>query len=392
MLRKSQVECYFCGENHFMNVDFFDRTFLQWIVLAIYLAAVLIEFSYQLFFYVRLLYIKASTGNRPERPVSVCLCVRNEEDRIDQVISQILDQEYGNFELIVVDDYSEDCTLQKIGAWAKKDSRVKFTSISQETRFSEKLAINLALKAATYDQIIFIHADTLQFDPQYLKKVNNLVDDGVLVLNYTNFKVEQTFYNKFCRIERFLMFLKSAAYSSKGVPIFFEENNVLFPRSIYFQSDGFRGKMKNYFANLELIFNKNIKGKTKVSLDPDTYLREDLLIERRNFWELLQKQIRIKQQLKFSKRLVLTIENITRIIFLAGLLTLLVTEIKGWAFILLPALIVLALQFFIIKSMVGRLNEKKIFLSSFAYVFVRPVLQMYIASKIYIIDKRNKWN
>jgi len=357
-----------------MNFDFFDRTYLEWIVPAIYFLAVLIELFYQLFFYIRLLALKKSAETTLEKPISVCLCVRNEEDRIDQVISQILDQEYANFELIVVDDFSEDCTLQKIGQWAKMDARVKFTSMSQETRFSEKMAINLALKAASLEQVVFIHADTVQFQPQYLKKINQETDAGRLTLNYSNDQIAPTFYSKVCRIERFLLFLKSAAYSSKGLPLFFEENNVLFPRDIYFQSEGFRGKMNNHFANLELVFNEKAKGKMNISLEPETIVREDSQVEKRHYEELMHKQIRIKQLLKLGKRLVLTIENYARILFLAGLIGLLATEPQAWLFILLPALIVLGLQFFVIKSMAARLNEEKIFLSSFVYVFVRPLL------------------
>lgn len=375
-----------------MNFDFFDRTTQEWIIPGIFFGAVLIEIFYQVFFYIRLLFLKKSSENILEKPLSVCFCVRNEEERIDQVMSQLLAQHYSNFEVVVVDDYSEDSTLIRIGQWAQKDSRVKFTSMSQETRFSEKLAINLALKAASSEQVIFVHADALGFDPQYLKKANNRTEEARLTLNYSNYKFEKTFYNKFCRIERFFLFLKSAAYSSKGLSLFFEENNVLFPKDVYFKSEGFRGKMKYHFANLELVFNEKVKGKTNISIDPETFVREDISLERRHLVELINKQIRIKQNLKLGKRLVLTIENYARILFIMTLIWLLITEAQAWLFFLLPAIIVLALQFFIIKSMSARLNEKKIFLSSFVYVFVRPVLQIYFASKIYIIDKRNKWN
>lgn len=375
-----------------MNFDFFDRTTLEWIIPGIFYAAVLIEIFYQVFFYIRLLFLKKSSEDILEKPLSVCFCVRNEEEKIDEVMSQLLGQNYSNFEVVVVDDYSEDSTLIRIGQWAQKDSRVKFTSMSQETRFSEKLAINLALKAAGSEQVIFVHADALDFDPQYLKKINNGADNVGLTLNYSNYKAERSFYNKFCRVERFFLFLKSAAYSKIGLPLFFEENNVLFPKDVYFKSEGFRGKMRHHFANLELVFNEKVKGKTNISVDPETFVREDISLGKGHFAELMNKQIRIKQNLKLGKRLILTVENYARIVFLVALTWLLVAEPKGWLFILLPALIVLTMQFFIIKSMSARLNETKIFLSSFVYVFVRPVLQIYFASKIYMIDKRNKWN
>ena len=375
-----------------MNLELFDRTPLEWIAPSLFFGGVLIDLFFQLFFYLRLLFLKRSTENIFESPISVCLSVRNEEERIDQLLDQLLGQQYANFEVIVVDDYSEDCTLQKIGQWAKKDPRLKYTIISQETRFSEKLAINLALKASHSDRAIFVRPDASAITPQYLKKVNDCAGDSSLLINYSNFKVERSIYNKYCRMERFLLFLKSAAYSVNGLPIVYHENNILFKKDVYFESDGFRGKMNNHYANLELVFNRKIKGKVSVSVDPETIIREDASLGRRDFSELMHKQLRLKQDLPFGKRLLLLIENLGRILFLVGFCWLLITEPHHWFFVVLPAVFIMMLQLFIIKSMSARLNEEKIFLSSFVYIFVRPVIQLYFASKIYIIDKRNKWN
>ena len=372
-----------------MDLDFFDSAAKEWIVPGIFFGAVLVELFFLLMFYLRLLFLKKSSGSIPEVPVAICMSVRNEEERIDQVLTQLLCQQYDNYEVVVVDDFSEDCTLQKIGQLAEKHLRLKLTTISQEIRFSEKISVNLALKAANAGHVIFIHPESARIDVQFLKKTNNCAAGSDLLINYSNFSRERKFYNKFCRMERYLSFLNSAAYSLVGLPVFYQENNILFPKAIYFDSTGFKGKMNCHFANMELIFNEIVKKRIKVSVDEETFIREDVNIEKKDFSELIRKKIRLRQKLGTGKRILLFTEDFSKLAFLTGFVLMLVTEPQNWLLVVLTVIPVFMLQFIIVKTMAARLKEDKIFISSFVYGFVRPVVNFYYASKIYIYDKRN---
>lgn len=375
-----------------MDLDFFDRTAREWILPGIFLGAVVVQLSYLFIFYLRLLFLKKSTGRVSEEPISVCLNVRNEEGRIEKVINQLLDQHYPNFEVFVVDDFSEDCTIQKIGQLAKNNPQLKFTSLNQETRFSEKLSINLALKAAQFDKVLFVRPGSQGISPNFFHKLNDCSEGAQAVITYSNYVPERKFYNRFGRIERFLSFLTSAAYSLTGIPVFYEDANVLFRKGIYFESDGFRGKMNCHFANLELVFNDKVKKGVKVSVDQETFVWEDERLEKRDFDELMRKKVSLKQSLGLGRRFLLFVEDFSKLLFLASFCWFIIVEPQSWLFITVPALFVFVLQFFIVKTMAGHLNEKKIFLSSFLYIFVRPVVHLYHAAKIYVTDKQNKWN
>lgn len=373
----------------FMDLDFFDRTAGGWILPGIFLGAVLVELFFLLVFYLRLLFLKKSSESAPEEPISVCLCVRNEEERIVQVLTQLLEQQYGDFEVVAVDDFSEDATLQKIGQMAEKFPKLKFTTISQETRFSEKMSINLALKAAKKSHVILIRPESEHIGPQFLKKTNDLSAGSKLLISYSNFSPERSFYNKLCRTERYLLFLNSAAYSLSGFPVFYQENNILFFKDIYFDSMGFKGKMNHHFANLELIFNEAVKKAVKVSIEEETFIHEKSKIEKKDFTDLIRKKIQLTKRLAFKKRLLLFTEDFSKLAFLLSFVLMLVTEPRIWLFVVLIAVVVFVFQFIIVKKMATRLNEGKIFLSSFVYTYMRPVINLYHASKIFIHDKRN---
>jgi hypothetical protein len=172
--------------------------------------------------------------------------------------------------------------------------------------------------------------------------------------------------------------------------LFYQQSNVLFQKRIYFESEGFKGRMNDDFADMELLLNRR-KMKVGVSVDPDTNLREDVPADRRDFAELVQKRILIRKNFGRMKRMILGLEDFAVMALFAGLIWLMITEIHYWFIFVAPFIPVLAVHLFIVKSLRNRLNEKKIFLSSLAYLLVRPVISGYHRVVLAIHMQRNKW-
>ena len=62
---------------------------------------------------------------RPEEKLFVMIPARNEAANIEGCLTGLLDQTYSDFNLIVLDDSSEDGTDLIVERFAAKDSRVK---------------------------------------------------------------------------------------------------------------------------------------------------------------------------------------------------------------------------------------------------------------------------
>lgn len=375
-----------------MIPDFFDRTLSEWTAYILLVAGFILALSIQFGFYFKLVLLKEPKENIRKKPVSILLSVRNEEERIEKLLLRLLEQQYQDYEVIVVDNFSEDNTLTIIGALSNKYPRLKFSALSQELRFSEKMTVNLALKAAHYDWAIFLSPEAEEISSDFLKKINNeITGEQVIALNYSNYTPQKGFFNRWCRVERFYSFLTSAAYSLSGIMLFFQQNNVLFRKQIYFESAGFKGRMNEDFANMELLFNTGKKNKVVVSVAPETNLRENVSLAKADFKELVQKRIQIKKKFSIIKRMILGLEDFATILLLSGFIWLLITEIEYWFIFSIPVILALGFHLFIVKSLQNRLNEKKIFLSSFIYLFVRPVISGYHRLALAIYMQRNKW-
>ncbi len=376
--------------------EFISRPAFEWSGYVLLLLGFILSLVIQLVLYRRILMRplkEPATATKPQRPVSILVCVRNEADRLEGFLTDLLNQNYSNFEIVVIDDFSTDTTLIKLGVMARKYSKIKFSTISQESKYSEKLALSLAIKAAKNDWLLVVTPDSKIDNPNYLATLNEaLEDDSDMVVSYINYGNSTKHYNRLCRVERLDAFWRSSVTKVASVPIIFQQGNVLFKRSLYAEGGAFKGQMNAHFAGLELIFNKVKKLKVNYCLEPDATLREEKITDKYEFRELIKKHIRLIAQGGWSRSWPLSFEQLSKLILLVSIIGLLVTEPEYW-FVYIPLpFIVLLVHLFLIKSLLKRLAERKIFLSSFTYVFVRPVLWFIYRASLYLQVQRNKWN
>ncbi|RKD92778.1 glycosyltransferase [Mangrovibacterium diazotrophicum] len=377
-----------------MTQEFFNRPFYEWGGYLILLLGFVLTLVIQLVFYRRVIVAnRAPSKSRAERPISVLLNVRNESERLEQFLLKLLDQNYSNFEIVVVDDFSADSTLIILGVMAKKYPKIKFSSLNQENRSSEKMAMNLAMKAAKNDWVLLLTPETNLDDRDYLAKMNQeLDDDSQMLVSYVNYNSGKTRYNRLCRVERMDAFWRASANQRASIPLLYQQINVLFNKRLYFETGGFKGKMNAHYAGLELVFNQLSKLNVKFSTAIQASLREDRVTDKDEFQDLVKKHIRIFNDISFSKKWLAWLERLAKLLFLTGLLTLLFTDIRYWYVFVPVPFIAIIIQAVLIKSLLKCLAEKKIFLSSFVYVFVRPFLYFYYRASIYLQVQRNKWN
>ncbi len=88
--------------------------------------------------------------------VSIILPVYNSEKTIERCISSIVNQEYRDFELLLVNDGSTDSTGEICDKWAKGDSRIR--AIHKENSGVSD-ARNLALAEASGEYLQFVDSD-----------------------------------------------------------------------------------------------------------------------------------------------------------------------------------------------------------------------------------------
>lgn len=353
----------------------------------------LVQFIY-LMRYFRLVRHKDVPSEENSNQITIILSVRNEEEHIREIIEKFNNQQFQNYQILIINYCSEDNTIGLLNMLAENNPRLKITSLSQETRFSEKQAINIGLKGASSPWVILLTSATAHLPEDWLTGMNRLLTPETdLVIGYTNVERTKGFRNLICRMERFIQFMISGAWTLAGSPFVFNENNILFRKSMYFETAGFRHKLNRNFANLELIFNENMKkNQVKLTTDPNLAVREHIEDDRGDHIRLLKKGVQIRQSLSFTKKAGMFLDDLTRLAFPALVATCMVLHPEYWITLSVLPLIYLVLLVIMVKMLINRLNERKIFLPSLIYIFIKPLINWWFFWSMYVIHRRNRWN
>jgi glycosyltransferase involved in cell wall biosynthesis len=362
------------------------------------LASLLVVFFFQVYFllryYLKLARHRDSDPMQNPNNISIILSVRNEEQHIREIVDKFKAQQFEDYQLLIINVHSEDNTDGILSVLAEDNPKLKVTSLSQETQFSEKQIINIGMKGASSPWIVLLASSTGEINPAWLASMNSLLaPETDLVVGYTNVERLKGFRNLICRLERFNQFVISGAWTLAGKPFVFNENNVLFNKSMYFDTLGFRHKMNRNFANLELIFNENMKkDRVKITTNPDLAVREHIEDDRGDHIRLLKKGIQIRQSLSWPKKISLFLDDVTKILLPGLVATVIILHPEYWITFSAIPLLYLILLAVIVKMLLNRLNERKIFLSSFVYILIKPILNWWFFWSMYFIHRRSRWN
>lgn len=105
--------------------------------------------------------------------VSAIILTHNRSHLLPQAIKSVLSQTFGDFELIVVDDASEDKTAEVVQSF--RDPRVRY--LCNPTNMGEGRSRNVGLRAARGDYIGFLDDDD-EWLPRKLERQLALFDTG----------------------------------------------------------------------------------------------------------------------------------------------------------------------------------------------------------------------
>ncbi len=364
----------------FQNI-FAQFTIVQLVVFVVFIVVFILRFVYLFLFTGRIILSKKS--KRQEEltpPITLLFTLRNEEEHIRNILPKILEIEGVDYDVVVVDDYSQDNSYSVLGLLNQRYGRLKISCLNDETRFSVKLAQNIALKSATNNWVLItpisLNEVRKEWLPGMLDEIENEKID--LVFGYSSVVPAKGLFNLFYRIENFYQQIRNAGYIYNGLPFVYNEDNLAFKKEKYFQMGGYGKNIKEQYANLELIVNAFIKKKnTVVSFNCDTAIRKKIEINKEEYQELLQKSFRIEKYLSVGKRIILFADSSSQLIYLPALVLVFLFVFQLWPLIIIFVGLKVLAQLFIIKITQNRLNERKIFISSLVYGLLMPYYKLF---------------
>ena len=207
--------------------------------------------------------------------VTVVVCAKNEARNLETYLQSLLSQDYPTYEVIVVNDGSEDDTCDVLDRYEQQYPNLRTTFVPAGARVvsTKKLALTLAAKAAAYDYLLLIDADCR---PESGKWISEMMapfrQPGTeVVLGYGGYFYEPGLVNRLTRYDTLYTGLLYLGAALTGHPYMGVGRNLAYSKQLFFHSGGFSDMMHHRAGDDDLFVNKVATGRnTAVVLSPES--------------------------------------------------------------------------------------------------------------------------
>lgn len=363
-------------------------------LIGLYLFSWLFQVFYHLYFLLKPSQHKPITGGQNPKPLSVIICAKNEVHNLQAFIPKVCEQDYPEFEVIVVNDGSTDDTEMILAQLKIRYHNLYYTSIPANKQHyqGKKLALTLGIKAAHHEHLVFTDADCYPTTDQWLKTVSSqFTDEKQIIIGHGRFEKKRSLFNLFLRFETFFNTVQYMGFALRGKPFMAVGRNLAYTKSLFLNSDVFKPYL-NMASGDDDLFIRSCANKhnTTVCLD---YNSQTLSLPPKDLGEWLTRKSRhltTAPVYKFGIKCWLITEPLTRQIFWVLTLCSLFFHIFVPLTIALFLLRMLTLHIALGKA-ASKMGEEKLHWASSLFDFILPLL----VGSVWVINmfsaKKKKW-
>jgi glycosyltransferase involved in cell wall biosynthesis len=235
------------------------------IIFYLFIGIVAIQLFYYLFVFGKFAFSKMVKSTPKRIPISVIVCAKNEEENVKKFIPILAEQNYPDFEIIVIDDASSDDTLELLEAFEKQYSNIRLVKVENIEAFwgNKKFALTLGIKAAKKPYLLFTDADCYPSSKDWIMEMSSqFTAQKTIVLGYGAYeKIAGSFLNKIIRFETMLTAVQYFSWAKMGHPYMGVGRNLAYKKEEFFNVNGFIDHMKIRSGDDDLFINQAAKGK-----------------------------------------------------------------------------------------------------------------------------------
>ena len=330
-----------------------------------------------------------------EQPgVTVVLCAHNEAYNLSQYLQGLLSQDYPEYEVIVVDDGSEDETRAIVESYMVCNPRLHMTFVPLGARVgsTKKLALTLAAKAAKYDYLLLTDADCVPESEHWIREMmKGFQDNKDIVLGFGAYFSEHGHLNRLVRFDTLFNGLHYLGAALCGHPYMGVGRNLAYRKSFFFEMGGFTHLMTNRAGDDDLFVNHvATKRNTAVVINRDAITWSPSKKTMKEWWQQKRRHVSVSPNYRLGTKIRLALEPITRGLFYA--LTLYILISYQLSVVSLAALGLFLLRWILLTAIMNisarRIGMKRFSMASVLWFDIAlPLVNLYML----IVPKKYKW-
>lgn len=209
--------------------------------------------------------------------MSVIITAADQEELLSKHLPHILEQDYPDFEVIVVDDNSADDTKELLELYSRQYPNLYTTFTSDSIRYisHKKLALTLGIKAAKKEWLVFIEPDCYPVSDQWLSRLaRHCTDSTDVVLGYSNYERKPGFINLCYMYDTLVQQLRMLGLALRGRGYMGTGRNMTYRRELFFTHKGYSRHLDLERGEDDLFINENIPARRiTADISPESVVR-----------------------------------------------------------------------------------------------------------------------
>ncbi|MEG2071100.1 MAG: glycosyltransferase, partial [Bacteroidales bacterium] len=152
----------------------FIQHYLPEIFIIVFGLIIFLQFLYYFALFARFTFHKSKKiKDYHQDPVSIVITAKDEAHHLLKSLPVLLNQQYNNYEVVIVNDNSADETKQIILEYKTKYPHLKLVDLNSSvtTIKGKKFPLSLGIKSASHEIILLTDADCVPSSPYWLQNM-----------------------------------------------------------------------------------------------------------------------------------------------------------------------------------------------------------------------------
>ncbi len=355
-----------------------------------------VQFFYYLFFYSRILFYNASSNSTivaQHVSITLIVCAHNELENLKRLIPKLLNQNYHDFEILVMDDRSDDGSFDYFTNLYREEPKFRMLRISSvETgKNPKKNALTKAIEASKKDYILLTDADCLPVSTEWIASMSsNLSQLKQIVVGYSPYTFKNGFLNKLIQFETLFTAVHYFSFAMAGIPYMAVGRNVLYKKYLFVKNKGFSSH-ENTTGGDDDLFIRDVATKENVawSLSKESYVYSNPKENWKEWFTQKRRHLSVGVHYKWKHKILLGVQLLAHIGFYLMFAVVFVTHTEAALLFLMIRSLGFMLIFVLIARKLDSTNNWVWLLLIIDVVFIFTYLLITASIVLY---KRIKWN
>lgn len=246
------------------------------VLAGLFVFCVLMQVFFQWYFFYRISGFRQSAPDPVKwPPVSVVVCARNELANLRKLIPLLLDQDYPEFEIVIIDDRSEDPMYDFMLEQKSLHDRLRLVRINftPEGMNPKKFALTMGIKSARFENLLFTDADCFPVSRGWIRAMARYgAGREEITLAYAPYRKERGFLNLLIRYDTFYTAVQYFSFALAGLPYMGVGRNLSYRKALFMRLKGFFPHVPVTGGDDDLFVNKaSHADNVAICLDPESY-------------------------------------------------------------------------------------------------------------------------